>query len=107
MTKQKIKEEKRNVVIENLLDIAEKLFFSKGYESTTIDEIAKQSNLTKKTIYTYLESKEEIYDRVAARGYKKLYTHLLNAGAKKINPEKELADFLKKPLTLRRKMKGT
>ncbi len=44
-----------------ILDAAGKLFQEKGYETTTIYEIAALAELGKGTIYSYFKSKEEVY----------------------------------------------
>jgi AcrR family transcriptional regulator len=51
------KEEKRNHILESAL----KCFGEKGYQATIIDDIVKDSNISKGAIYNYFESKEEIY----------------------------------------------
>jgi AcrR family transcriptional regulator len=51
------KEKKR----QDILDSAMICFAKKGYETTTVDEICKQSGVSKGTIYTYFKSKAEIY----------------------------------------------
>lgn len=45
---------------DNILSAAEKLFLEKGVASTTIDDISKLSEYSRRTIYTYYESKEDI-----------------------------------------------
>jgi TetR/AcrR family transcriptional regulator len=57
------KAQRRNTII----DAAEKLFFSKGIGSTTIDEIAEYVELSKATIYLYFKSKEELYCAIIKR----------------------------------------
>jgi AcrR family transcriptional regulator len=44
-----------------ILDAAEKVFFSKGVRDATMDEIAGVAELSKGTLYLYFKSKEEIY----------------------------------------------
>lgn len=51
------KEEKRNHILESAL----KCFGEKGYQATIIDDIVKDSNISKGAIYNYFTSKEEIY----------------------------------------------
>jgi AcrR family transcriptional regulator len=51
-----------------LVDAAEKLFVQKGYENTSIDEVARAAGLTKKTLYQYFESKEDLFYAVALKG---------------------------------------
>jgi AcrR family transcriptional regulator len=49
---------------EIILDAAKHLYFEKGYENTSIDEVAEQAGISKSTLYTYFGSKEEILARV-------------------------------------------
>lgn len=67
------KEKERIIRRNDVIDAAETLFMEKGFEQTTMDEIAKYSGFTKKTIYTYISSKDEIYMEIMLRGF-----HLLN-----------------------------
>ncbi len=53
---------------EAILKAAQKVFFSKGLDQTTIDDIAEQAELSKGTIYLYFKSKEELYISVFLRG---------------------------------------
>ena len=46
---------------DEILDAAEKLFFSQGYEQTTIQDIASAAEFAKGTIYLYFSAKAEIY----------------------------------------------
>ncbi len=47
--------------IQSIQEAAEKVFFSKGYLKTTMDEIALEAQLSKPTIYQYFNTKEELY----------------------------------------------
>ena len=40
---------------------AKKLFFKKGYQNVTIDEIAKMAKISKGTVYLYFKNKEDLY----------------------------------------------
>ncbi|MDF2841211.1 MAG: regulatory protein TetR [Clostridia bacterium] len=53
---------------ERIIDTAEKLFLQKDFESTSMDEIAKESHLTKRTVYQYFNSKEDLFYAVALKG---------------------------------------
>ncbi len=55
------------------LDAAEELFKEKGFEGTSIDEVAGKAGLTKRTLYQYFLSKEDLYFAVALRGAKQLF----------------------------------
>ena len=47
-----------------ILKSARALFFKKGFNKVTVDEIAKCSELGKGSIYLYFKSKEEIYAQI-------------------------------------------
>ena len=47
-----------------ILKSASTLFFKKGFNNVTVDEIAKSSELCKGSIYLYFNSKEEIYAQI-------------------------------------------
>ncbi len=51
-----IKEQRRT----EILDISLRLFANRGYESTTIAQIAKEAGISKGLIYNYFDSKEDL-----------------------------------------------
>ena len=57
---------------EQILKAAEVLFTEKGYAQTTIDDIAKNSEYSRRTIYAYFESKEDILHHIIRDGLLKL-----------------------------------
>jgi TetR/AcrR family transcriptional regulator len=54
--------------IQNILNAAEKVFFSKGYESATMNEIAREAELGKGTIYLYFKGKDDVHRAIVERG---------------------------------------
>ncbi len=52
----------------DILNAAEELFDEKGFESTTIQEIARKTELSKGTIYLYFKSKDELLLGVCVKG---------------------------------------
>lgn len=44
---------------EQILESARKLFGKYGYKRVSMDEIAREANVTKRTVYSYFKSKEE------------------------------------------------
>ncbi len=57
----KVTEEYKQVVREEILQAAEDLFARKGYHETSMDDIVKESGLSKGAIYGYFDSKQEIF----------------------------------------------
>jgi len=67
------RKEKEHLIRKNyMINAAEKIFLKKGFASSTMDDIAKEAEFTKKTIYSYFKSKEELYYEVMLLGYKAL-----------------------------------
>jgi TetR/AcrR family transcriptional regulator len=58
------KDQRRN----DIIDAAEKVFFSKGLEHATMDDVAEGAELSKGTLYLYFNSKEELYLSIHLRG---------------------------------------
>jgi AcrR family transcriptional regulator len=57
---------------EEILNAAERLFFSRGINRTTMDEIADEAELAKGTLYLYFKSREDIHLAIASRGITRL-----------------------------------
>lgn len=61
--KEREKEQRKN----DIINAAEKVFFQKGLNNSTMDEVAKEAELSKGTLYLYFKSKEEIYFEIKLR----------------------------------------
>ena len=48
----------------SILAAAERLFAEKGIEGTTMDDIAREAEYSKATLYVYFQSKEEIINAI-------------------------------------------
>ena len=53
---------------EQIMKAAEKLFLEKGYAQTTIEDISKASEYSRRTIYAYYESKDDILHHIIEKG---------------------------------------
>ncbi|HVN70888.1 MAG TPA: TetR/AcrR family transcriptional regulator [Desulfomonilia bacterium] len=58
---QERKKREKDQRIQSILSAAKKVFFSKGYQRTTMDEIAFEAEISKPTIYQYFKTKDELY----------------------------------------------
>jgi len=63
------KEKERNIRREDIINAAEKIFFQKGYESSTMDAVAKMAEYSKKTLYSYFQSKEQLLQSIIFRAF--------------------------------------
>lgn len=57
---------------EQILKAAETLFSEKGYVQTTIEDISKAAEYSRRTIYAYYESKEDILHHIIEKGLQTL-----------------------------------
>ncbi|TCL76258.1 TetR family transcriptional regulator [Hydrogenispora ethanolica] len=64
------KEKVRQLRQEDIINAAEQVFFAKGFAGATMDDIAKEAQYSKRTIYVYFSSKDQLYDAVILRGYR-------------------------------------
>lgn len=55
-----------------IIKAAEELFYSKGFENTSMDELAQKVRYTKRTIYKYFTCKEDLFFAVILNAYLKL-----------------------------------
>ena len=62
--KEREKERRRNEII----DAAEGIFFTKGFDNATMDEVAEMAELSKGTLYLYFRSKEDLQFSIFMRG---------------------------------------
>lgn len=74
----KAHDERRNEII----DIAENLFHTKGYEKCTVNDILKEIGIAKGTFYHYFNSKEEVLDALVLK-----YKEIIVARAERIHKE--------------------
>ena len=56
-----LRETKKRKTRRAIMDAAIKLFPEKGFEHTTVDQLAKEAGVGKSTIYGYFKSKNEIF----------------------------------------------
>ncbi len=71
-----------------ILDVAEALFMTKGYEATGTNDILNAVGIARGTLYHHFKSKEEILDAVIDR-----FVNKLSAQAKAVADNKEIPVF--------------
>lgn len=53
----------------DIIDAAERLFLSQGFETTTMKQIANEAEYSKGTLYNYYNSKDELYVAIGIKAY--------------------------------------
>jgi len=84
--RQREKEQRRNEIITAAKDI----FFGKGLEASTMDEIADRAELSKGTLYLYFQSKEELYLSLLSEGTEIITRMMKKSIMPKMNAEQKL-----------------
>ncbi len=63
---------------ESIIDAAEKVFFSSGFENATMLDVAKKAELSKGALYLYFQSKNELCMAILNRSLKILVSQMKN-----------------------------
>jgi AcrR family transcriptional regulator len=61
----KVVPEYKEVARTRIIRAATKIFTEKGYQDASMDDIAKEIGVTKATLYSYFDSKKDIYNIIA------------------------------------------
>ena len=79
---------------QKLVDIARQLFAKKGIEGTTMNDVAVASGKGRRTLYTYFNSKEELYYAVIEGELERLSDKLDEVAAKKTKPLDKIIELI-------------
>ncbi len=77
-----------------LIDVARRLFAEKGMENTTMNDIANESGKGRRTLYTYFNSKEDIYLTIIEKELQYLYEKLFEIEKMDIAPDEKLKSYI-------------
>jgi len=72
LRKEKEKEFKQNLIT----DAARKLFIEKGFDETTMDDIAREAGFAKGTVYLYFKSKNELMAHIVINSYEDFFNEI-------------------------------
>lgn len=95
------KEKEKGIRRNDIIEAAERIFFSKGYDHSTMDDVAKEAEFSKRTVYVYFNSKEQIYFEIMTRGYK-LLIGMLKDDSQQENACNAISELEQMSLTLYR-----
>jgi len=93
-TKERSRAELRtDLLLDRLLDAATRVFMEKGFDATSMGEIAKQAHASTETFYRHFPTKEELFERVLLRRTELLNREWTSVLTSQDAPEKALAAF--------------
>jgi AcrR family transcriptional regulator len=82
MKREERKEKEKEAKIEGILSAAKRVFSRKGYEATTVEDIALEAGFGKASLYFYFKRKEEVFlslIKEGLEGQRKLLKEIMNS----------------------------
>ncbi len=83
-----------------LIDIARLQFAKRGFDGTTMNDIAEASGKGRRTLYTYFKSKDEIYSAVINGELQRISATFLAVARKQLAPLEKLVELMFAHLSL-------
>jgi AcrR family transcriptional regulator len=90
-----IREEKKTLI----MDVALEHFSNSGFQSTTINQIAKHAGISKGLMYNYFKSKEDLLAAIINRSLNEIYIYFNPDHDNQLSPE-EFEMFIRKVFSL-------
>lgn len=78
-----------------LLSIARRLFAQKGFDATSLRDIAEAAQITKAALYYYFPNKDALYERVVIESMSSLLAEVQTAVARAHTPTEKVRAFLR------------
>lgn len=85
--------EERDKRLNIILDAARNIFLQKGFFKTTMEDIANESGLSRRTIYIYFKNKDEITYEIVVRAFSSIKTMVQEASASSKSGYDKLMDI--------------
>jgi AcrR family transcriptional regulator len=98
MTTGSLRERRRQLLREEIIEAARELMGEKGHEMMGMDEVAAHAGISKPTLYSHFATKEELVLTVAMQKMEQIVT-VLEAGDNGLSPLKRLSLVLHKTIT--------
>ena len=79
---------------EVLIKVARKLFSKEGISNITMNDIAKAANKSRRTVYTYFQSKEELLEASIEMEVKKISAAMTKVAMSNLPPDKKIIKLI-------------
>lgn len=96
MERKKRKEKEKVARIEGILSAAKRVFSHKGYEATTMEDIASEAGFGKASLYFYFRGKEEVFLNLIKDGLERQRNLLKEVMSSKLSSVEKLEAVLSK-----------
>lgn len=78
-----------------IIQAAENIFRLEGYENASMDDIAREAQFTKRTLYQYFPSKDDLFFAVLLKGFGKLQSCLTGVDLQSLNGFEKIQQIYK------------
>src|ERR1700753_2397483 len=85
-----MKKQRGQVVIDKILDTAERLFYDQGYNNTGINQVIDEADIAKASLYKHFESKTDLMVAYLERFHQAWFERLVAAVDKVPAPKQKL-----------------
>ncbi|AVO52217.1 TetR/AcrR family transcriptional regulator [Ectopseudomonas mendocina] len=72
-----LRERKRRETRQRIAEVGQRLFLTNGYESTTLDAIAAEAGISRRTFFSYFKSKDDVILSWQEAGWAGIHAELL------------------------------
>ena len=79
---------------QHFVNVARQLFAKNGLQNTTMNDIALEAGKGRRTLYTYFESKEEVYSAVIEYELERLSEQLEQVAEKRLRPQEKIIELI-------------
>lgn len=87
-----LREEKKRQARDRILRVCERLFRSRGFDETTIDEIARRARISRQTFFNYFSGKEAVLAEIGLTWFQ------VQAGASAAGPGRSALEVIRDTL---------
>jgi AcrR family transcriptional regulator len=94
------KTHRRPYDIESVTDAAVRVFNRRGYEAASMEDVARETGLTKSSLYYHVSGKEELLARALERAFGRLLGILEEPGAKAGTPLERLKHIVRRAVII-------
>lgn len=79
---------------EHIIKTARKLFATKGIDNITMSDIATEAKRSRRTVYTYFQSKEELLEASIEIEVKKISSAITKVATSKLTPDEKIVRLI-------------
>lgn len=85
----------RSIRMQKIVEAATSIFHRKGFKAATLDEVAKELNLTKAALYNYVPSKGKLLSLIYNQAFEKIFHRIYEISALPVSPEEKLRQIIR------------